>query len=146
MKRVSVAVLFFSWVGCGDSTGSGATGSGGGGDGGAGSTTSTATTSAGGGGTGGGGALTKCEEVCQKNQQVDDAIVCDWINAATCVADCDAYFTGLDVACIDEAEAYEDCRIAQPTQDFACTPNDPDGSSTLSSTACDAAYAALAGC
>lgn len=145
MNHFGTAVLLFSLVACGDSGTSGTTGAGGGGDGGStGSTTSTS--SAGGSGGGGGAAATGCEAICDKNQEVDDVIMCAWMNAATCVADCDAYFVGLDAACVDEAEAYEECRIAQPETDFVCTPNDPDGSSTLSTTTCDAAFAALSAC
>lgn len=140
MKHLGVAVLLFSSVACGDSGGGGTTGAGGSGDGGAAGTTTSS--SAGGGGVGGSAATTSCELICEKNQAIDDVILCGW-DGSTCVADCDAAFSALDPMCVDEAEAYNDCLIAQPPEDFACN---GDGSSTLSTTTCQADADALVLC
>jgi hypothetical protein len=135
---LGIATLFA--VGCGDSGGTSSTSGSGGGDGGG--TTSSTSASGGGSTSGSGGAGSSCDQICDKNVEIEMVLVCGY-DGTTCVSDCDTAFAQLAQGCVAPAEAYNDCLIAQPPEDFACN---PDGTATLSTTACQAEYDALVSC
>ncbi len=135
----TLAIATLLAVGCGDSGGTSSTTGSGGGDGGGSSTT---TASGGGSTSGSGGAGSSCDQICDKNVEIEATLACGY-EGATCVADCDAAFAQLAAGCVGPAEDYNTCLIEQPPEDFACN---PDGTATLSTTACQAELDALVAC
>lgn len=127
----------FLWA-CGDDT-SGSGGSGGAaGTGGGASTTGGAAATGGAGGT---GPSTPCEAICAFDDELEVALACGYVGTS-CIADCEAAFAATSASCQDEAIAYNDCLMAQPTSDFTCTA----GVFSLMTAACDMELANLTGC